>query len=103
MTRTASWGMEEVPCSFQDNLSNLKVTWAEKLTNSIQFQRFRMIVFKVFHSISTPKVIQAICKVTRPAAAIKSLRCALSSIQSDFMSYFAMSYIVRRCCRENIS
>ena len=64
---------------------NFKVTRAEKLTISIQFQRFRMIVFKVFHSISTLNVIQAIYKVTRPAAAIKSLGCALSSIQSDFM------------------
>ena len=85
MTHIASRGMEEVPCSFSRSFVKFEGHMGRKIDDFDPISAYRMIVFKVFHSISTLKVRQAIYKVTRPAAAIKSLRCALSSIQSDFM------------------
>ena len=109
MTHIASRGMEEVPCSFSmsfvkseghlgrkfDDLDQISAFPDDCFSwSSIQFQGSRS--YRPFtKSLGRPQPLY-----------IKSIRCALFSIQSDFiqvLSYIAMSYIVRRCWHENIS
>ena len=100
MTHKASGSMEELPWSFQLHLSNLKVTWAEKLTILVRFERLQMIVFQG-HSFNF-KVTLAVYKVTRPAVAIKSPKIFLVFNSKRFF-ISVLSHIVRRCCHANVS
>ena len=96
MTHKASGSMEEVSCSFQGHLSNLKVTWAEKFTILIRFQRLQMIVFQG-HPFNF-KVTLAIYKVTRPAVAIKSHKiCLVFNSKRFYISIFRYSTSLLPC------
>ena len=105
MTRIASRGMEEVPCSFSRSFVQFEGHMGRKIDDFDPISAFPDDCFQGlpfnFNAQGHTGHLQS--HYAGRSYQIPQMCLVFNSKRFYVLSYTAMSYIVRRCCRENIS